>query len=103
MCYAKIAIVSLVVIILIVGVFLLRRESKGKVKEKSATIQGQVQRRIDNYITPRDFSIGMIKEKTDPSSNLCNHKVLYPINGLGVDYGSTMPEGCGCDQFIQPP
>lgn len=55
-----------------------------------------------NYITPSEFKIGLVKEKSYKSANNCNNKVLYPINGLGPDYGWKMPD-CRCTEFIRSP
>lgn len=54
-------------------------------------------------LNPTDFSVGRISTEKYQSSNLCNNKVLYPINGLDVDYGNKMPENCPCYQGITPP
>lgn len=37
------------------------------------------------------------------SANLCNDKVLYPIQQLGPDYGSTVNSNCPCTQFVRSP
>jgi hypothetical protein len=58
-----------------------------------------------NYIKPAEFQVGLTQPPNPyKSANLCNDKVLYPINGLGVDYESKSPSmKCPCTQFIQPP
>ena len=46
------------------------------------------------------------QQKNNPyrSANLCNDKVLYPIQQLAPDYGPvTIADGCPCTQFIQAP
>lgn len=98
-------IVFFIIIITVILLFLFLKKNK----QKKPLAQGKKRRKKtenntkQTYINPTNFDVGLIKEKTDASSNLCNHKVLYPINGLGVDYGSKMPDGCPCDQFIRPP
>lgn len=60
----------------------------------------------ENYITPTNFEVGVIKGEPFKASNNCLPDTLYPINGLGPDYGSKMPSdpsNCRCLQFIQPP
>lgn len=57
----------------------------------------------ETFISPTNFSVGPMKMDIYKSSNLCNDKVLYPINGLDVDYGSKVPDNCACMQFIQSP
>lgn len=57
----------------------------------------------ENYITPAVFEVGLIKGKPYEASNNCLPNVLYPINGLGVEYGSKMPDNCPCTQFVQSP
>lgn len=57
---------------------------------------------VDRYIMPKEFNVGLIKQKDYKSANLCNQKVLYPINELEVDYGWKMPK-CLCTQFVQAP
>jgi hypothetical protein len=56
-----------------------------------------------NYIKPQEFEIGFLKQNKFKSMGNCNPDVLYPINGLGPDYGWKMPENCPCTQFVQPP
>lgn len=57
----------------------------------------------NNYINPTDFSIGVIKRDKYQSADQCHPNVLYPINGLGVDYGSVRPNNMPCAQFLQSP
>jgi hypothetical protein len=59
--------------------------------------------KIVSEINPTNFNTGFIDYSSYKSSNQCNDKVLYPINGLDVNYGSKMPSGCKCQQFIQAP
>jgi hypothetical protein len=67
-------------------------------------INPDVKDRKTNYITPRDFSVGLTPRDDYRSANLCNHKVLYPLNMLDVKYGiPPIPENCPCLQFIRPP
>jgi hypothetical protein len=58
----------------------------------------------DNYsIKPLQFDIGIMKQDTYKSSNLCNNTVLKPIIPVNVDYGWEMPENCPCCKYIEPP
>jgi hypothetical protein len=57
----------------------------------------------DNYILPQEFKIGLIKQDKPYFMNNCNPNVLYPINGLGPDYGWKMPDNCPCTEFVQAP
>lgn len=55
-------------------------------------------------IKPKIFKVGGVMTQPQPrSASLCNHNVLYPINGLGVDYGSQWPDNCPAARFIQSP
>jgi hypothetical protein len=56
----------------------------------------------EKYITPATFEVGPLPPAPYKSSNLCNDRVLYPINGLGVDYGDEASD-CPCTQFLAPP
>lgn len=55
------------------------------------------------YINPKPFNVGLIKGEPYKTANLCDDKVLYPIQGLGVEYGFKMPKYCPCMEFIQSP
>lgn len=86
--------------------------SPNEILEKSAKQiekQTEIDRKVgelrpdENYITPTIFEAGVIKGKPYQAANNCLPNVLYPINGLGVNYGSTMPSDCKCLQFVQPP
>ena len=57
----------------------------------------------DTFITPKQYNLGPIKTKECKYSNYCNDKILYPIQGLEVDYGSKMPDECPCTQFVKSP
>lgn len=57
----------------------------------------------DSYILPAEFKIGLIKQNKPIFMNNCNPNVLYPINGLGPDYGWKMPKDCRCTEFVQAP
>ena len=57
----------------------------------------------DTYILPQEFKIGLIKQDKPHFMNNCNPDVLYPINGLGPDYGWKMPKDCRCTEFVQAP
>lgn len=57
----------------------------------------------ESYIFPHDRKVGLIKGEKWRSANLCNDKVLYPIQQLEVDYGTKMPKNCPCTEFVQAP
>lgn len=82
------------------------KRQKEKINEDKTQKENEENNLIEysgNYITPAKFSIGLLKEGKYSSSNNCNHKVLYPINGLGPDYGWKMPKNCRCTEFVQSP
>ena len=56
----------------------------------------------ENYILPQEFKVGLVKPRNPLFMNNCNPNVLYPINGLGPDYGWKMPN-CRCTEFVQAP
>jgi hypothetical protein len=64
------------------------------------------------YINPTEFEVGEINNDKYRSANLCNDKVLYPINSLDVNYNDNTTakaasdnyrKSCGCQEFIQSP
>jgi hypothetical protein len=57
----------------------------------------------ENYILPQEFKVGLIWQEKPVFMNNCNPGVLYPINGLGPDYGTKMPSNCPCAEFVQAP
>ena len=57
----------------------------------------------ETYLKETKFDMHTFSTPQYISSSLCNHDVLFPINGLGVEYGSKFPAGCKCDHFLQPP
>lgn len=94
------------IILLAYILFVIIRKERKRKKEGMKMILGDKDKLPCNnrkVIPPDDFGTGMARMKSYRSSNLCNDKVLYPINALDVDYGSKMPGGCPCQQFIQPP
>ena len=94
------------VIVTVVIVFLIVWKINHRPKNTNATVVRSSVPQIkqtENYITPTEFEVGLIKDKPCQFANNCTPNVLYPINGLGVDYGSKMPDGCPCAQFIQSP
>jgi hypothetical protein len=56
-----------------------------------------------NYLLPAEFSVGLLKQDKPYFMNNCNPDVLYPIQGLGPDYGWKMPKDCRCTEFVQAP
>jgi hypothetical protein len=104
--------IVLIILILLLGLglyLLLRKKDSKSNAPKMNNIFKTVSDKIDKtqptetYISPTNFNVGPIKMDTYKSSNLCNDKVLYPINGLDVDYGSKVPNNYACMQFIQSP
>ncbi len=57
----------------------------------------------DNYISPKEFSVGLISNEKCTYMNNCIPNVRYPITGLSPEYGNKMPDNCRCNEFIQPP
>jgi len=57
----------------------------------------------ENYLLPAEFKVGLIKQDKPFFMNNCNPNVLYPINGLGPDYGWKMPDDCRCTEFVRAP
>jgi hypothetical protein len=67
---------------------------------------------VPNYINPTEFEVGEMKTGEYKSANLCNDKVLYPINSIDVNYNDNTTakaasgnhgKSCGCQEFIQSP
>jgi hypothetical protein len=56
-----------------------------------------------NFITPANFSVGLLGQQKYKAMNNCTPDVLYPINGLGPDYGWKMPNDCRCTEFVRSP
>lgn len=83
--------------------------SKGGSCEPSAkkTVKEQLliaQPPPERFITPAVFQVGPTPMGDRyRSAGQCNDRVLYPVNGVEVDYGSKMPNNCPCTEFIQPP
>lgn len=86
-----------------------QQENRGNVPK--AVYQANTDRRPENYITPADFSVGLIAKDRFESMNECNKGVLYPINSVKIDYGGPSPgmpdtpdtPVSRCTEFIQPP
>jgi len=74
-----------------------------KRRKSHNTNNSQLKKDTDTFILPRQYNLGPIKTKECRYSNYCNDKVLYPIQGLEVDYGSKMPDDCPCNQFVKSP
>lgn len=55
------------------------------------------------FLKPTEFDMHTFSTPQPAAASLCNDKVLYPINGLGVEYGSKFPDDCPMLQFVQPP
>lgn len=98
-------ILFITLIVIALGIFIFKK-IKQKTKETTSNVVKQIKKRnepIEKYLDPEEFFVGQIPMTTYKSSNLCNDKVLYPINGIDVDYGSKMPSNCPMYEFIQPP
>lgn len=98
-------IVFLLVIAIGVALFFIFKKKKDENKKNKQAIIKNKNPEPMNYIKPAEFNVGPIVSN-DPiykSANLCNDKVLYPINGLDVNYGTKMGDNCPCTQFIQSP
>lgn len=99
--FVGVAILALV-ILTFSAVYLARKENT---RPPVATVQSDdnhTSDRKDTYIQPAEFKVGLDPPKPYKSANLCNDKVLYPINALEVDYGSKASD-CPCTQFVQAP
>lgn len=57
----------------------------------------------DTFIRPKEYEIGPIPDHSCKTANLCNDKVLYPIQGLKPYYGYEISDECPCTQFIHSP
>jgi hypothetical protein len=55
------------------------------------------------YLTPTEFDVGLIKGKPWRGSNQCNPGILYPLQGLGPEYGSKISDDCPCTQNLKAP
>jgi hypothetical protein len=58
---------------------------------------------VETYITPKLFTLNKVGAPPKTFANLCpsNH-VLYPINGLGPDYGGEeLSMSCPCLEFTK--
>lgn len=97
-------VLILIIIILVVAIVVIFEKLKKKGKDKVSDVISKIKEEpVQRYLEPEEFFVGRIPMKTYESSNLCNNKVLYPINGLDVDYGSKMPPNCPMYEFIQVP
>jgi hypothetical protein len=59
----------------------------------------------NNRDNPKNYDNQPEKVEQFKSANLCNDKVLYPLQSLDVDYGpeSSIPDNCPCLQFVKSP
>jgi hypothetical protein len=80
-----------------------QKNTKNGDSVESETSKSKFLLNSQNYIKPAEFEVGFLKQNKFKSMGNCNPDVLYPINGLGPDYGWKMPENCPCTQFVQPP
>lgn len=82
-----------------------KKEKKNKSVKFNLTPQSNPINLLDKYnvkyINPTEFKVGMVEMKKYRSADLCNDTVLYPINGLGPEYGSKMHNNCPLLQFSQ--
>lgn len=99
----NIAVVILLCCVVIVGILIATGTIKFKHKKPSRP-QIKSRKKVEpQYINPKQYKVGLIKQEEFKSANQCNDKVLYPIQQLDVDYGSKAPDNCPCMQFIQAP
>lgn len=95
-----ILLVAFVVLGILYWTGVIKSSKKNDVKPHPKPVAGKNK----NYIAPRDFRVGLTPRDDYRSANLCNHKVLYPLNMLDVKYGlAPIPDNCPCLQFIRPP
>jgi len=80
---------------------LYRRKSDPKNGDKTPTSSKAAYPK--RFITPKEFTVGLMDTPGCNPANLCGAKILYPLNNPDVDYGSKMPEGCPCAQFLESP
>lgn len=106
----SLAVIATVVILFATGVFKKDKKSKTSSELADSQLDNPVEVRKkygippdSNYILPAEFKIGLIKQNKPHFMNNCNPDVLYPINGLGPDYGWKMPKDCRCTEFVQAP
>lgn len=99
------AIIILIVLVISgVALFLILRNKHKKSNTKKTVQIKNANPEPVNYIKPANFDVGLMEMNGGyKSANLCNDKVLYPINGLDVNYGSKTASNCPCMQFIQAP
>lgn len=97
-------IIALTTVLVTVSVLMLNnpRKSNSSGGDELKTVNKNL-RDTNSYIDPAEFKVGLIRPGEYKSMNDCNHNVLYPINGLGPDYGWKMPKDCKCTQFLQAP
>lgn len=102
-------IASVILLVAILAVVLWKREKADKKSpppkppKPSPPKPRPKEVRGENYINPTDFSVGVMKGAPCIPSDSCGSKVLYPLSNPDVDYGSKMPAGCPCDQFLESP
>lgn len=101
-----------VIVLISAGFFTRSKSSRSRVGNSSVDLQldnpVEVRKKYgirpdENYIIPAEFKVGLIKQDKPVYMNNCNPDVLYPINGLGPDYGWKMPKDCRCTEFVQAP
>jgi hypothetical protein len=57
-----------------------------------------------NYLDPKPFNVGLIRDKPYKTANMCNDQILYPIKNLDVKYGlPKISDNCPCTDFIKAP
>lgn len=102
------AAVLTIVVLISLGVFKRKKPTTNDSQSNLDNPDDEIRRKYgipknDNYILPAEFNVGLIKQKKPTFMNNCNPGVLYPINGLGPDYGWKMPKDCRCTEFVQAP
>lgn len=97
------------IILLASGVFNGKDKNNSNLKVKNSDLDDpdEIRKKYNlpptNYILPAEFSLGFLEQDKPKFMNNCSPNVLYPIQGLGPDYGWKMPKDCRCTEFVQAP
>lgn len=101
-------VVTLVTIIILLstGVIKLKKEdmNPGVKKDNGHPSTPQIPRppykHDKTYIKPKERDNSLMNKEP---ANLCDNKVLYPVQQLKPEYGYEIPDDCPCTQFIRSP
>lgn len=91
----------LLLISLIVIIILTKKANNDTDKNHNKNMLDADKEAMPPWLSPKKFDVDVI-EYTG-TANLCNNKVLYPINSIDVDYGSKVPDNLSCLEFIKAP